>query len=279
VYDANDAKKRRVVPVLGIGLYRKIAARSKCYRPDDRPARFTYGEPTPSSPRGIIDCEVTVYKHSHGEWFPVTAKLKWEERAPLKEGGFRNVDNGKKWPDGNVKYDKVADASIPTSLDPKKPNWHTMGETMLAKCVEAHCIRMGWPEETSGSYVDGEMDAAHTLELTATEILEEDAAAARLARVGAANTLLIQWAEGEAIERVPLGQFADAALAWSSDKSRTGGELIGFRHRNQHALQEFWARQKSDALAVKTTIEKRIEQLAMAHNEAPALFGEHEKRI
>ena len=59
---------RRVVPVLSIGLYRKIASRSGNYRPDEQPPRITYDETLRSAanPAGIVSAEVTVYRHSHG---------------------------------------------------------------------------------------------------------------------------------------------------------------------------------------------------------------------
>src|SRR5690606_12382101 len=51
VFDA-DKPTRHVVPVLGIGLYRKIAARTGNYRPDENPPRFRYDEALkgPSNP-------------------------------------------------------------------------------------------------------------------------------------------------------------------------------------------------------------------------------------
>ena len=162
---------RNVVPVLSINLYRKIAARTGHYRPDPAPPRFTYDETRVdprANPLGIVDCEVAVFRWSHGEWFPHTSRLRWEERAPII------ISDGSKWIDdpsgavqtegkykGRPKRIKQAGNGEPVRmLDPKKPNWRTMPETMMAKCVEADALRKGWPSEVSGSYVSGELDQA-----------------------------------------------------------------------------------------------------------------------
>lgn len=112
--------KRQVVPVIAVGHYRKIAARAGNYRPDERPARITYDEAliSASNPKGILDCEVTVYRHAHGDWHPITERLRWEERAPIKEIWVNDKPSGQ------------------FHLDPKKPSWRTMPETMLAKCYD-----------------------------------------------------------------------------------------------------------------------------------------------
>lgn len=258
VFDKDDAEKRRVVPVLGIGLYRKIAARTGDYRPDDKPPRFTYSDAaiSPANPKGMIDCEVTVYKYVHGAWFPTTSRLKWDERAPIKAGGFRWEDTGETWPDtGKPKKRKVADGSA-SVLDGNKSNWHTMPETMMAKCAEADAIRKAWPNEVSGSYVPEEMDQAHTIELTATEIVESFASDLRLKQVGAANCIIIDWCDGEPLQNVPLGQLGDRALAFIREH---GGEdpsrVTMWAERNRAALKEYWGRDKAGALAVKQALE------------------------
>jgi len=133
---------RKVVPVLSIGLYRKNAARSGDYRPDDLPARFTYDEALvgPDNPKGIVNCEVGVYRFSHGSWFKHVERLSWDERAPIIEGGsegFEWVDTGFKKPDGKPKFKKVPKGDIIKALDPNKPNWINMPETMLSKCFSS----------------------------------------------------------------------------------------------------------------------------------------------
>lgn len=260
VFDAKDAEKRRVVPVLGIGLYRKIAARSGDYRPDDQPPRFAYDEAAKSAanPTGMLWCEVTVFRYSHGSWHAIPSRLKWEERAPIKAGGFRWVDTGETWPDsGKPKKRKIPDDSV-ASLDEKKTNWHTMPETMMAKCCEADAIRKGWPSEVSGSYVPEEMDAPHTIDLTATEIVEKQRQSDRLARIGGDRAVTVDWCDGRELARVSVGQFGDRAIEWI--KAATPVEVAVWAGRNKHALNEYWALDANGCLAVKAEIEAKQSQ-------------------
>lgn len=269
VFDKDDQAKRRVVPVLGIGLYRKIAARTRNYRPDDTPPRITYDEKAISqaNPAGIVDCEVSVFQHAHGEWHRITSKLRWEERAPIKTGGVTWEKTGEFYPPGHKKagkpkYRKVIDESSPDVLDPDKRNWHTMPETMLAKCVEADAIRKAWPNETAGSYVAEEMDAAQTIDLTATEIAETYASELRLKQVGAANCIIIDWCDGEPLQNVPIGQLGDKAIAFVREHAASDPSRVHmWAERNRAALKEYWGRDKAGALAVKREIES-IQQAA-----------------
>lgn len=238
VFDA-DKPSRNVVPVLGIGLYRKIAARSGNYRPDNRPARFTYGgEKSPANPTGMIDCEVSVFVFSHGEWFEVAEKIRWEERAPIKEIWEGGQPTGK------------------FTLDKKKKNWLSMPETMMAKTVEAAAIRKAFPEETAGSYSEGELDQAEVLNLTATEIIEGEEEKQRLARIGGANAITVDWCDGEALVREPAGTFGDKVLAFIAQHKKDDPDRVRmFHNRNTAALQEYWAKDKSGALELKKAFE------------------------
>jgi phage recombination protein Bet len=250
VFDA-DKPTRRVVPVLGIGLYRKIAARAGNYRPDEQAPRFGYDDKAkgPANPRGMLWCEVTVFQHSHGAWHPITSRLKWEERAPLKEEWAEDEKAGRRKPTGRV------------SLDAKKTNWHTMPETMLAKCTEADAIRKGWPNETAGSYVAEEMDAAHTIDLTATEIVAAEATKERMAKIGG-PALLVDWMDGKPLDRVSVGQMGDRALAWITTNKEEPSTVLAWAERNRYVLQEYWALDAAGALAVKAAIEQTQEASA-----------------
>lgn len=267
VFDATDAEKRRLAPVLSIGMYRKIAARTKNYRPDDRPARFTYDPEmiSPSNPSGMVDCEVTVYQHTHGEWFPNAVKLRWEERAPITNDAFewKPREPAEVWPPGHKRAGKPKMKKVPVGepcLDPGKKNWLTMPETMMAKCTEAAAIRKGWPNETAGSYVEGELDQVHTIELTATEIIDEVEREDRLTRIGGARAVMIDWCDGEPLERVPAGQFHDKAMAFIAKHMKAdeeeAGEVMKWRDRNRHSINEFWALEKDAALNLKMELEK-----------------------
>lgn len=239
VFDAEKPDKRRVVPVLGIGLYRKIAARTGNYRPDEAPPRFAYDDSAKgaTNPTGMLWCEVSVNVFSHGEWHKVTSKLKWDERAPIKE----IWENGK--PTGNFR------------LDPKKDNWHRMAETMMAKCTEADAIRKAWPNETSGSYLAEEMDAAMTIDATATEVADNYATEQRMKQVGAANSILMQWDADGPIVQVPVGKLGDEALAFIKAHAEEPMTVQLWSDRNRYALKEYWGRDKAGALEVKRALE------------------------
>lgn len=245
VFDADKPDKRRVVPVLGIGLYRKIAARTGNYRPDEEAPRFHYDEALkgPLNPSGMVWAEVSINVHSHGAWHKVTSRLKWDERAPLKEAWVEDERTGKRKPSGKFE------------LDAKKTNWRTMPETMMAKCCEADAIRKAWPNETAGSYVQEEMDSAHTIDLTATEIAETYASEQRIKQIGAANAILIDWLDNAGIVQCPIGQLGDMAIAWVQANAEEPMTVTMWRDRNRHALQEYWARDKAGALELKKVLE------------------------
>lgn len=251
VFDAKDAEKRRVVPVLGVGLYRKIAARTGNYRPDEAPPRFVYDETLkgPLNPTGMVSCEVSVNVHSHGEWHKVTSRLKWDERAPIKEIWASDEAERKRKPTGKFE------------LDPKKANWRTMGETMMAKCTEVDAMRKAWPNEMSGSYIAEELDSAQTIEGTATEIAEGYATEQRLKQIGAANAVLIQWDANGPIVQVPIGKLGDEAIAWARSNAEEPMTVKLWTERNRYALQEYWGRDKAGALELKRELE-RIQQAA-----------------
>jgi len=243
VFDADNPSKRRVVPVLAIGLYRKIAARAGNYRPDPAAPRFIYSDAAKSecNPTGMVSCEVSVYRHSHGEWYPITSCLKWEERAPINEV-WAPGDDGKRRPSGKF------------VLDPRKTNWRTMPETMMAKCTEADAIRKGWPAETAGSYVQEEMDAPKTIELTATEIVANVERDERAARLGG-PAVIVDWCDGKELARVTVGKFGDAALQWIAANKEAPLAIKVWEERNRYVLREYWAHDAAGALEVKKAVE------------------------
>lgn len=273
VMNAKSEEKRRVVPVISVHMYRKIANRTGNYRPDDNPPRFVYDESLkgPANPRGIVSCEVTVYKHAHNDWHPVTSRLRWEERAPLIEScpdGYRMEDTGERWPDGNPKKKKIPKGPIAVVLDPTKEQWHKMPETLLGKCTEVDAIRKAWPEETSCSYVAEEMDAAHTIELTATEIVEQHQAEQRLSMIGGADAVIIDWCDGKPLDRVPLGQVWDRALAWMNAKDRSSTEIRMWIDRNRHSRAEMKAKRGADYVPWWGEVEKIVNRIERAEHEA-----------
>lgn len=262
VFHPDDPKKRNMVPVLSIGLYRKIAERTGRYRPDMVPPRFTYDETQkgPHNPKGLVDCEVTIYKYAQGEWFPVCDRLTWASRAPI-EYETSWLDTGETWKDsGKPKKKRVVDYTQPLGLESGKERWAFDGEGMLAKCVEAHLIRKAFGDARgiAGTFVDGDVDrTGDVLDLAPSEFVELDEQKKLQAKTGG---IIVDWCDGEPLCVVPEGQFADQVLAWANemvhldDVSRV--EL--WHRRNIAARRQFFATNKSDALELNRKIEAII---------------------
>ncbi|MBK8255646.1 MAG: phage recombination protein Bet [Polyangiaceae bacterium] len=265
VFGKDDPSKRRMSVVTAIDGYRAIAERTKCYRPDERAPRIEYSDAAKCSsknPLGLVRAEVTVYKYSHGAWFPTVGEAYWDEYAPIiegGEGGFEWVDTGQYYPKdhptkaGKPKRKKVPIGDVVECLDPSKPNWRKMGRVMIAKCAEAQALRRAWPDDFAGLEVDEEVDRRASIDLTASELAEEGASAKRFELIGGPNCITIDWCDGEPLRREPVGQFGDKVLKLIKEQPDIA--LI-FEDRNRDALKEYWALDKSGALAVKAAYEK-----------------------
>lgn len=247
VFSKDRPDKRNMVIVVGIDGFRTVAARSGDYRPDERSARFDLDQSIIDplrNPTGLVSAEVTVYRHSHGEWFPVTAIAFWDEFAPIIEGGeWAESSSGKNYFKRDGTY----------RLDPKKEAWHRMPRVMLAKCAEAQALRRGWPDDLSNVYEQSELDQSQTIDITPHEYAEQGAVERRLERVTAGkDTILMDWFGEVGLEMTPIGQVADRVAAFIKEH---GSEVVYWRERNAHPLREFWARNPTDALEVKKMIE------------------------
>lgn len=259
VFNKDDERKRRMSIIVGIDGFRAVAKRSGHYRPDDRAPRFTIDEAAinpASNPLGLVSVEVTVYQHAQGQWWPVTAIAYWDEFAPIiEDGSWEENERGKRYFKGNGSY----------RLDPKKDNWRKMPRVMLAKCAEAQAIRRAWPEELSAVYSDEEVDKARTLDLTATEVAESAEAERRLSMIGGADAIMFDMGEG--LTRITLGKAADEIMKHL--RTLQPHEVMQWRNLNRVPLQEFWARNKADALEVKKEVE-RYERLIADEQTRPA---------
>lgn len=235
VFSKNNPLYRQMTVVTAIGGYRAIAERTGCYRPDDKAPRYEYGEKNDkTNPLGIQRCEVTVYKHSHGEWFPVVGEAWWDEYVPIKDG----------------------------VIDPKKTGWIKMPRIMIAKCAEANALRKAWPDDFAGVEVEEEFDR-RSIELTATELADEAASANRFALIGGKNAVTVDWCDGNALVREPVGTFGDKVLAFINENSDAPMTICAFQNRNAAALKEYWAMDKSGALELKKAFEA-VSQLEAA---------------
>lgn len=265
VFNKNNPKKRQMAIVVSIIGYRTIADRTKCYRPGQ--SQIFYDEALrdkDSNPLGISHARVSVWKHAQGEWHEFYEDAYWDESAPTRWSKMQKVPTGDTYDDGNpvYAYQPAPDARL--IIDPSKEGWVKMARVMITKCAEARALRRGWPDDFSGTYAEGELDRAEVLDLTATEMAEQAATDDRLAKVGAVNTLTVQWEPGGQLVQVPTGKFFDEAMKWVGDGSRTGQQLVDFRARNAAPLQEFWARHKGDALELRDRLNDRLTQIAEA---------------
>ena len=259
VYSKNDPKKRKMSLIVGIDGFRTVADRTGNYRPDEE-------EPTieidtalcgPANPAGIVKATVRVFKFSHDQWHRVTASAYWDEYAPIREewSEVEQVDTGQKWPDGNTKYTtrpKTGATKIRT-LD-TGGQWGKMPRVMLAKVAEALALRKAWPDDFSNVYAEEEVERSRSLEASASAIVEQAAVAERQAKIGS-PAITIDWCDGQALEGVPVGKFADRAMAFIDANVEEPSTILAWAHRNAHSLKEFWALNKTDALAIKKKIE------------------------
>jgi len=265
VYNKDDPKRRKMSLITGIDFYRVVAARNRDYRPDEEPATFTLSDDAKchENPLGIIKAVVRCWKlGADNQWHAIAGEAYWAEYAAVEEtsdGGFDWIDTGETWPDtGKPKKKKVARGDV--VMQPKG-KWKEMPHVMISKCAEAQALRKGWPEDLSGVYVAEEMDRATVSDLTASQRAEQAEIDKRLALSGGKDNLMCMWAPGQPLEAVPFGEFADRCIEFLHD-AKSAIEIEGWRDTNRAPLQEFWARSKSDALAVKRFIEKRVGELS-----------------
>lgn len=270
VFSKDDPAKRNMVLVVGIDGARAVAARTGHYRPDNKGPRFTFDESAKnadSNPLGLVKAEVSIYVYSHGEWHEVVGEAYWDEFAPIiKSGGSDDdyiwEDTGETWPDsGKPKKRKKLrpGATIKAMLDPKKDGWRKSARHMLAKCAEMIGLRKAFPEDLSRVYAEEEthrgqvIDAEYT-DLTPTEMASAAEASKRQELLGG-RALFATFDDAGTLERVPIGQFADKLLAITE---RMPANLVAaLVERNREALNEFWAYNKTDALALKKELERR----------------------
>lgn len=245
VYSKKDPAKRKMSIITAIDGYRAIAARNKDYRPTEDDAQIVYdpelkGE---NNPAGIVSATVRCWKlGSDNKWYPVAGTAHWEEYVPIKDEWAYDPSAGKRQPTGNQALDKSS-------------NWYKMPRVMISKVAEALALRRGWPEDLSGLYTDDEMARA-TVDMTASEALEDFERDKRLTLTKSKDAVFVQWNPMDPLEAVPIGQFADRVAAFAS-QCKNLPDLMGWEDTNRVALQDFWAKAKPDALELKKLLERR----------------------
>lgn len=263
VYNKDKPEKRKMSIITGIDGFRAVAARNRDYRPDEEEPRFELRDDLkgPGNPAGIYKCVVKCFKFGPDQaWHPLVGVAYWDEFAPVKEvaeGGYDWVETGEVWEDsGKPKKKKVPKGAVTLKVEGK---WATMPHVMLGKCAEAQAIRKGWPEDLSGIYAPEEMERAD-IEATASETVTQHERDERVRLVGGRQNVAVLWNAGEPLEAVPIGKLTDRCLEFIR-KAESPTQLEVWRETNKISLQMFWAEAKSDALAVKAALEKRIQEL------------------
>lgn len=245
--DSKDPKKpRQLVIIVSIDGQRVIANRTGNYRPDDRAPRFEIDpdlKGKPENPAGLVSCEVAIHVHAHGGWFPVPGIAYWDEFVPLVDEWEEDPATGKGFKTGNQIIDK------------RKPNWRKMPRVMLAKVAEMQALRKAFPDDFSGLYGEEEMDRSHSLDLTASEILEEARREHRMAMLGGPG-VMIDWLNGAPLDKVPISQLHDRACAWLQEVAGSPLTVRSWEERNRYSLRELWGYSKGDADDLKREIEK-----------------------
>ena len=238
--------RRRMVIVIGIDGQRMIAQRCGNYRPASEPTKFVENRRRrgPTNPLGLVLARVTLFQQDRGgEWFPVVGEAHWEEFAPIKDEWQEDIEKSVWRKTGNQVLEESG-------------KWRKMPRLMLSKCATMQALRAGWPDQFSGLYAEEEMDRARLEDITASERVERERADQRLIAVAGKDAITVAWGDW-ALENVPIGQFADRALAWINAPGRTPEEVRHWAEANRDPLRLFWAKSPSDALELKKVIEAR----------------------
>jgi phage recombination protein Bet len=245
VFNKNKPDKRRMSIITGIDGLRAIAARSGRYRPDENEPDITYLPELKgaTNPLGIEKAVVRIYIRDDGgkEWRPVAGVAHWDEFAPISEEWAENPQTGRRQPSGKMVLDTGG-------------NWARMARVMICKCAEAQALRKAFPEDLSGLYEGAEMDQAQVVELTPTEIIDQQATEDRLQRIGGKGAITLQLTPASPLENIALGKIADRVLEAYREFDLT--QARWFDSANRTPLQEFWARAPADALELKREMEK-----------------------
>jgi len=247
VFSKKDADKRKMTIIISRDGQRVIAQRCGDYRPASKPPQFEIDKDiiSPVNPKGIVSATVYLWKQDQktGHWYEVAGYADWDEFAPIKEEWGRDDHSGKSFKTGKMTLDTSG-------------NWAKMPKLMIAKCAEMQALRAGWPEQFSGLYDETELDRAKFMDMTASEIVANEAEENRMRIVGASDSITVTWGDGWQLENVPRGQFTDRALDFINQES---AETVAKWHSaNLAGLKTFWAKEPGDAFAIKKAIEAKI---------------------
>lgn len=266
VFNKDKADKRKMTIIISRDGQRVIAQRCGDYRPASKPPVYEREKEliSPLNPQGIVSATTYLWKQDQksGDWYEVVGQAFWEEFAPIADEWVYDQNAGKRKPTGN----KTLDSS---------GNWCRMPRLMIAKCAEMQALRAGWPEQFTGLYDEAEMDRAKVLDLTATEIVEQEHQEHRMRAIGGKDALTVWWGDGFALENVPDGQFFDRVI--EHIKTLDAPAVAKWEDANRASLQIYWARHPGDALELKKRIEaarqKRAANVDQAIRNHPMMEG------
>lgn len=248
LFNKNNAQKRQMAIVTTIMGLRAIADRTGTYRPDDRPARFTYDKEARhprANPHGIVDCIVSPYRYAHGEWFPVPGQVWWDEVAPIR-----------RFDDGGV------------ALDSRTP-WPARPRGQCAKCAEAAALRQGWPENLANVYAEDEMDRALVLDIAPSQIAEDANKEREKALARPKGTIILDLWDDRGLTPVPIEQFHSKVSAFISDHGKEDAKgTMQWVEQQRVSFREFWAHDKAAALDLKQQIERLQQKIAEDEKQA-----------
>jgi phage recombination protein Bet len=257
VFSKNNASKRNMTIVISRDGQRVIAQRCGDYRPASKPPIYEIDRDMigPLNPQGIISATTYLWKRDQsGEWYEVAGQSYWEEFAPLSYGAdqFDHIDTGETWDNGKPKKMKRLKEGAVQKLD-DSGNWCRMPRLMIAKCAETQALRAGWPEQFTGLYDEAELDRAKAIDLTATEMVQQEQQETRMRAVGGKDAITVWWSNDFALENVPDGKFFDAVVEHIAGLDAIA--VAKWEDTNRDSLRLFWARHPGDAHELKKRLE------------------------
>lgn len=262
VFSKSDPDKRRMSIVTTQDGQRVLAARCRDYRPAEDEPTFELDQAlkNETNPIGIVKCTTTLWKQDNaGAWHPVKGWAYWDEYAPVREEAaeYEWQDTGETWPDtGKPKKRKVRKqgTAVRLVLD-AFGNWRKMPRVMIAKCATMQALRAGWPDTFSGVYGEEELDKQRALDLTATEIVEQERADQRLKMLAAANDEFPFVDDNGMLAFLAVGKFGEHILNLAHGYTSIE-QIDAMKTRNREGWNRYWAKHKGDALQVKAHLEK-----------------------
>lgn len=259
VYNAGNETKRNVVIIVEIGGLRAIAARAGDYRPDDEEPVYTYNQDLKdpdTNPLGIEKCSVSAFKFdANGQWQRVRGTAYWDE--------FAAIEKDWEW------HPEIRGKKVYSGKQTLSSTWAKMPRHMIAKCAEAHALRKGWPEQTSGLYEHAEANNFDE-DMLPSEVLEQKAADDRQRAIGVTKgEYMLQFDMAGELVPVPFGEVHGRCMDYIA-KCETVMEVMDFKARNKFSFQRYWAQDKAAGLDLNEAIEKRKAEIEQSADEVAA---------